>query len=634
MRINFKKSLEPVNLLRVLYIGVLIFLLIEVEPLFIYVSFGLLIGGPVIQKLPRFLSNLMLILLTGYLAVYFQFELHPESAISFFMILTAFKFAQIEARRDFDFLVHCLFVVIGGGALFNVDLYYISFSFSALLFLFFMFQLKDYKSSESFNKQNFLNILKIFVFSSPLILSLFIFFPRYRYFFPSLGSEKNGKIGYSQTLDNNKISSLRLNGIPALRVFSKTELPQNKLYWRGRVFSKTDGYNWKVTRQKSSEQSLSASNIEFVARYQPLQNFYGDLIALDKPVSLESEGFQARYYPQTQTFETYFRNNKKAYVARSSNVSEKVENLDEYLQVPSASKFIVGSLPKNSSDNVEAVISNLKSWMQEENFLYSLSPGKMNSMQDFINNKRGYCTHYAALLAIYLRLNNIPSRIVSGFQGGEYNRLGEYYLIRSNDAHTWVEAYTKGQWLRVDPTGWVAPERVLIGGQKFLAPYPFAKALKEWFGVDLSRSNFLSSYYSLQKYIDYLNSQVNQFFNNFNLEAQRLLAESLNLNLKLFFSLALILPILIVFIFFIFFNLKFNKVSETEKFHKAFNRRLRKSGISWEQNEGVQKLLTKVNNHPNRSIIYEVLSIYLRFHYGPRPKNEDKLKLKTLLRQI
>lgn len=86
-----------------------------------------------------------------------------------------------------------------------------------------------------------------------------------------------------------------------------------------------------------------------------------------------------------------------------------------------------------------------------------------------VNHRVGHCAYFASGLALMLRSQGIPARIVVGYQGGMYNDVGGYYLIRQSDAHAWVEAYLApdevplnelapgesaelGAWLRLDPT--------------------------------------------------------------------------------------------------------------------------------------------------------------------------------------
>jgi hypothetical protein len=63
-----------------------------------------------------------------------------------------------------------------------------------------------------------------------------------------------------------------------------------------------------------------------------------------------------------------------------------------------------------------------------------------------------------------MRMAGIPARIVTGYQGGEFNPLGDYFIVRQADAHAWVEIWLAGQgWVRIDPTAAVAPQRVEAG---------------------------------------------------------------------------------------------------------------------------------------------------------------------------
>jgi hypothetical protein len=55
-------------------------------------------------------------------------------------------------------------------------------------------------------------------------------------------------------------------------------------------------------------------------------------------------------------------------------------------------------------------------------------------------------------MVLLLRAQGIPSRIVTGFYGGERNEYGEYIIVRRSDAHAWVEALVGGRWKRYDPT--------------------------------------------------------------------------------------------------------------------------------------------------------------------------------------
>ena len=75
----------------------------------------------------------------------------------------------------------------------------------------------------------------------------------------------------------------------------------------------------------------------------------------------------------------------------------------------------------------------------------------------------GHCEYFASAMAVMLRGQGIPARIAAGFHGGVYNPLTDLQVIRSSDAHSWVEAYIERYgWLTFDPT---PPVPDMAGGQ-------------------------------------------------------------------------------------------------------------------------------------------------------------------------
>jgi hypothetical protein len=85
---------------------------------------------------------------------------------------------------------------------------------------------------------------------------------------------------------------------------------------------------------------------------------------------------------------------------------------------------------------------------------------QLDPTEDFLRNvKEGHCERYAGALALMLRAEGIPARIVKGFRGCE--SLGEgHYQVRNSHAHAWVEALVSRpgadgrprlHWLALDP---------------------------------------------------------------------------------------------------------------------------------------------------------------------------------------
>ena len=78
----------------------------------------------------------------------------------------------------------------------------------------------------------------------------------------------------------------------------------------------------------------------------------------------------------------------------------------------------------------------------------------LDPLEEFLFVRRsGNCEYFAAALAVMLRSLDIPARVVNGFQRGEWNPYGEYFIVRLRDAHSWVEVFVEGAgWVTLDPS--------------------------------------------------------------------------------------------------------------------------------------------------------------------------------------
>jgi protein-glutamine gamma-glutamyltransferase len=120
-------------------------------------------------------------------------------------------------------------------------------------------------------------------------------------------------------------------------------------------------------------------------------------------------------------------------------------------RIPELARQVTASAGSNYA-KVRAIESYLKS-----NFGYTLQlPGvrEREPLASFLfERKQGHCEYFASSMAIMLRTQRIPARVVNGFRGGEYNDLTGNYIVRERDAHSWVEAYfPEFGWVTFDPT--------------------------------------------------------------------------------------------------------------------------------------------------------------------------------------
>ena len=129
---------------------------------------------------------------------------------------------------------------------------------------------------------------------------------------------------------------------------------------------------------------------------------------------------------------------------------------------------------------------------RNEPFRYTLRPPKPagDPVDGFLFATRaGFCEHFASAFVTLMRAADVPARIVTGYQGGEYSALGDYWVIRQRDAHAWAEVWleARGGWVRVDPTAMVAPDRIESGSMAFRDAPLLGQLFGDRLGFTLSR---------------------------------------------------------------------------------------------------------------------------------------------------
>ena len=111
----------------------------------------------------------------------------------------------------------------------------------------------------------------------------------------------------------------------------------------------------------------------------------------------------------------------------------------------------------------------------KRNYRYSLTvdrPGHGDPLIHFLEqDRRGYCEYFASALALLGRAAGIPTRVIGGYRVSEFNSVGGYYMVRQNDAHSWVEAWLPGQ-------GWTTADATPSSGE-LVAKTPLAAALAD-----------------------------------------------------------------------------------------------------------------------------------------------------------
>jgi hypothetical protein len=116
-------------------------------------------------------------------------------------------------------------------------------------------------------------------------------------------------------------------------------------------------------------------------------------------------------------------------------------------------------------------------------------PG-VDPILDFLQNtRRGHCEYFASALALLLRTQGIPTRVVSCYKGGQVDEGGAV-IVRDLHAHLWVEAFVDdapddvltgqvgARWVTFDPTP--AARDVAVQSQELASASAWGRLRDSW----------------------------------------------------------------------------------------------------------------------------------------------------------
>jgi hypothetical protein len=419
----------------------------------------------------------------------------PEVGLNFLTSIIVLKILEKETVRDRYMIFFGLLLLISAGSLFERTLTYVLFFGASFLVL-----IRDFYSYLG-QKWRLKDLGMALLWVLPLTFFLFFFIPRLLNPIPfQQGKPEAGEIGYTPDVNITQIESLTGNNDPVFQVLVNKPLTQGDLYWRGNTLAHSDGWNWiKMSQDIETPDILlgaSPSSVEVKQNFR-LFSRADYFFALDYPrVISHGKSILGLKSLRTLTQSRWNWIPRYEAISRPGREIDEVENIDQFTRLHLPRKTKENILKTFPGSNLADVTNSIRGHFLRERFSYSLSPGRIASLSEFLEKKIGFCSHYASSVALIFRAHGIPARLVSGFMGGNYNRFADFYLISQNDAHVWVEAYDGKLWRRFDPTEWIAPDRVRLGGEayyesvqqgifkgpKFLKMPRFFQEIKLWFG--------------------------------------------------------------------------------------------------------------------------------------------------------
>ncbi len=311
--------------------------------------------------------------------------------------------------------------------------------------------------------------------AAPVALVLFMFFPRIAGSFWGAPSAERALSRLTEEMSPGDISDLTLNDVVAFRVrFSGNPPPPPLRYWRGPVLNEFDGYTWYRGQAQPIFRSKivpAGAPVDYTVTLEPTGQQM--LFALDM-VENWTSGFAAQTWDfglrTRKPVNAVIRYDARSYPSYRAGVSLSAALRNLSLQLPPKRNPRTVELARSmrsAAANDAAYVRAVLELFREQEFYYTLTPPGLarDSVDDFMfNTRQGFCGHYASAFTTMMRAAGIPARVVGGYQGGDWNPVGGYLIVRQSHAHAWSEIWIAGEgWRRVDPTGAVAPERIERG---------------------------------------------------------------------------------------------------------------------------------------------------------------------------
>jgi transglutaminase-like putative cysteine protease len=405
-----------------------------------------------------------------------------EPGISLLVVLVSLKVLEAHTAREFQVMVLMGWVLCLCGFFLSQD-FVIALSLLTAFALLLVALIQFYRgSSPGAFWPPLATTFKILVQAAPLVLLLFVLFPRINTGLRvDFRANRLASSGFSDRLSPGSIAALANSSEIAFRAEfpGSTATPPGSMYWRGAVMWHCDGLEWRapyvpVSVSRSARQLPRGNTIRQRITLAPHGARW--MFALDRPFEIPPGAILARgdYLCSVQTIRKARRYevvSAVGAVGKELTPGERREALELPPSISPAVRDLTQSWTTQNS-NPRAIVNSALQFFQTQGFRYSLTPGeyKSNDLEQFLFRRRvGFCEHYAASFATLMRLAGVPARVVVGYLGGEYNDLGHFFLVRQADTHAWCEVWLPDSgWTRVDPTTAVAPGRASLDFTSFL----------------------------------------------------------------------------------------------------------------------------------------------------------------------
>ncbi len=572
-----------------------------------------------------------------------------NAGLSLLGLLLGLKVLEIRKARDLAFTAHLALVLALVGFFVYQELYFAMYEFAVATLA--LAALAGLNAEPGADPTRAIRTAAVALLAGlPLAAVLFVVAPRtgagFRW---QLGSVSSQESGLSDKLEPGSFSKVALSTEIAFRVeFPEGPPPEpRERYWRAGVMNQGDNFNWEAGKGGTRPRELGEGPQTRDVRQRVMLEPHGGrwLPALDRPHSW--------VHRANLDFNYVLANIENVYGKKRYEVVSRLNGKDAPL--PDGWRKRLTQLPDSLDPRVRELASGLKRedddqtlrallrHFQTGGYVYTLQPGIYSEgtegLREFLFERReGFCEHYAAAFATLARMAGLPSRVVTGYQGGEMNEVSGHMTVRQSDAHAWCEVWTDATgWLRVDPTLVVAPGRISEGLDAFLEGREGGRRGLSGFAERSGLGNLLRGVRSLYDTLEY--EWISRVV-GFDAETQRSLFAFAGLARLLQPAALIAIGVVTAAVFVVGLRAlpqrgKSRPTDKTTAVYRALRRRLTRFGVEDRPEEGpLDYALRARRSAPSHcEWIEEATDLYVRTRYSGLPLRE-RMKLERRLVQL
>ena len=438
------------------------------------------------RRLPnKWLMAALLVLVITATALQFHSIIGPQAGVVLIVLLLVLKTLEMRARRDAMVIFFLGFFTLLTLFLHSQSLPMATAMLLAVWGLLAALVNAHMPAGYPSTRQLLRTSGTLMLLGTPIMLVLFLSFPRFAPLWGLPSQQTQGRTGLSNDMTVGDVAELAQDHSVAMRVrFDSPDHqppPQRLLYFRGPVLNHFDGRSWKANADGWQATLPAGSTIpvtgigapmDYEITLEPSQHHW--LLTLEA-TSTPPQTTLRRLMPTAdlQWFSPRPLNEVLRYQGQAhlhfiygqqlSSVQQKL-----HLQLPHdlnpRTLTWAQNLRSTYGSDDTALIQAAMARLADGDFVYTLQPGSVDTAHtadDFwFERRQGFCEHIASAFVVLMRAAGIPARIVTGYQGGERNPVDGLWTVRQSDAHAWAEVWLPNEgWKRIDPTSAVAPAR-------------------------------------------------------------------------------------------------------------------------------------------------------------------------------